>query len=140
MGGGEQALARQGIVLSVAIGVDNYTATSLRAQGLNVPNPVPCQALLDTGASCLCIDSSIAKQLGLARRGIPSHTAAGPRMSSLYAVSLLFPGTNLKTYDLLRAAEVNLALQSFKCLIGRDVLSHWHFHYNGQSGAVSISD
>ena len=141
LGGGATALAAQGIILNIAIGVDVFTADALRALGQPVPNPFLCQALLDTGASTLALDRSIAQSLGLARRGVViNHTANGLRQSNLYAVSLLFPATSLRSYNLLRASEVDLSTQPFKCLIGRDVLSRWHVHYNGQTGAVSIAD
>lgn len=141
MGGGRDALAAQGIIVSVAVGIDESTADALRASGQQVPASVPCQALLDTGASMLSIDQSIGRALRLSRRGIvDSHTANGVRQCNLYAVSLAFPSTSLRSYNLIRASEVDLSTQQFKCLIGRDVLSKWHVHYNGQTGAVSIAD
>lgn len=125
----------------MAIGVDEATADALRALGQPVPNPVPSQALIDTGASMLSIDSTIAQALHLTRRGIvTSHTANGPRQCNLYSVSLVFPASGLRSYNLMRAAEVDLSTQPFKVLIGRDVLSNMHMHYNGQTGAVSIAD
>jgi predicted aspartyl protease len=141
LGGGAEALIIRGIIVNVAVGVDIYTAESIRAQGENVPDPFSCKALVDTGASCLGIDVSIVQKLGLVRRGVTTnHTAAGPVRANLYAASLLFPGSNLRTYELLRSSEVDLSTQPFKCLIGRDVMTNWHIHYNGQTGAVSIAD
>jgi predicted aspartyl protease len=141
LGGGGTALARLGIIINVEIGIDLATADALRALGQPIPNPVACQALIDTGASILAIDQTIAQSLNLTRRGInTTHTANGPRQCNLYAVALSFPATNLKSYNVIQASEVDLSAQPFKCLIGRDVLSHWHVHYNGQSGAVSIAD
>ena len=49
-------------------------------------------------------------------------------------------GTNLRSYDMLRATEVDLANQPFHCLIGRETMANWHMHYNGQTGQISISD
>jgi len=141
LGAGAQALAIEGVLLNVSIEVDRWTAESLRAQSLPMPNPLPVQALVDTGASQLALDSTIVHSLNLARRGIATcDTAAGRRIAHLYAVSLSFPGTDLRRYDMLRAVEVDLTNQPFKCLIGRETMANWHFHYNGQSGGVSISD
>ena len=141
LGGGEIALAANGIRVNVAIGVDEATANAIRALGQAVPDPVSAQALIDTGASMLSIDSSIAQALHLTRRGmVTTHTANGPRQCNLYTVSLVFPATNLRSYNLMRATEVDLSTQQFKCLIGRDVLSNMHLHYNGQTGAVSLAD
>jgi predicted aspartyl protease len=141
VGSGSNALATKGIVLNVEIGVDLATADLLRALGQPVPSPITCNALVDTGASVLAIDQSIAQKLNLARRGInTTHTANGPRQCDLYAVSLAFPATTLGSFNILQAIEVNLSTQPFKCLIGREVLSKWHVHYNGESGVISIAD
>lgn len=141
VGSGSNALAVKGIVLNVEVGVDLATADLLRALGQPIPNPITCQALLDTGASVLAIDQTISQKLNLARRGINiTHTANGPRQCDLYAVSLVFPATALKSFNVVQAIEVNLSTQPFKCLIGRDVLSRWHVHYNGESGVISIAD
>lgn len=141
LGAAAQSLSMNGIVLNVLIGVDRWTAEALRAQSKPVPNPVPVQALVDTGASNLAVDRSIVQSLSLARRGLANcQTPAGCRLSNIHAVSLAIPGTNLQSYDMLRAVEVDLTNQRFKCLIGRETMANWHFHYNGQSGTVSISD
>ena len=134
-------LASKGIILNVEIGIDLATADALRALAQPIPNTVTCQALIDTGSSMLAIDQSMAQSLNLVKRGINvAHTANGPRQCNVYAVALSFPSTNLKSYDVIPASEVDLSAQPFKCLIGRDVLHNWHVHYNGESGAVSIAD
>jgi predicted aspartyl protease len=141
MGGAAQFLVSQGIILNVSITVDNLTADAMRAQGRPLPTPVNCPALVDTGASGLALDTTVIQQLGLMRKGITSSaTAAGLRDSPVYFVSLEFPGTDVHSYPLLRATEVNLQGQRFKCLIGRETMANWHLHYNGQSGQVSIAD
>lgn len=138
---GGNALAAKGIVFNVEIGVDVATADLLTQCRQPVPNPITSQALVDTGASFLAIDQSIAQKLNLARRGINvTHTANGPRQCDLYAVSLAFPATALKSFNVVQAIEVDLSTQPFKCLIGRDVLSKWHLHYNGETGVISIAD
>ena len=136
-----QILAHNGVVLNVSIGLDRLTVDALRAQNLPVPNPFTCPALVDTGASALAIDNSIVQSLNLVRRGFAiCDTASGRRRANLYAVSLSFPATNLRNYDVIRAHDVDLSNQQFKCLIGRDTMANWHLHYNGQTGAISISD
>jgi predicted aspartyl protease len=141
LGAGGALLQNKGILINVEIGIDNATAEALRATAQPIPNPITCQAPIDTGSSILAIDQSIAQKLGLVKRGIYfAHTANGQRQCNLYAVSLSFPATNLKSHNVLQASEVDLSAQPFKCLIGRDVLSKWHLHYNGESGAVSVAD
>ncbi len=134
-------MANKGIVVNVEIGIDLATAEALRACAQPVPNSIPCSALVDTGSSILAIDQSLAQSLNLVKRGIyVAHTANGPRQCSLYAVALSFPATNLKSYNIIQASEVDLSAQPFKCLIGREVLRHWHLHYNGETGTISIAD
>jgi hypothetical protein len=141
MGAGGQLLAQEGIVLDVAIELDNLTSAALRAQNQPIPTPLNCKALVDTGASGLALDATIIQRLGLVRKGVlPNLTAAGPRAANVYFVGLSFPGSELKSYPLLRAMDCNLTGQPFRCLIGRETMRNWHLHYNGESGAVSISD
>lgn len=138
---GASHLAAKGIVLDVAISTDMLTASMLQTGEQNVPQPFLCKALVDTGASGLAIDKSIAISLGLKRKSVATNlTANGSKLSPVYFVSLTFPGTTLKSYDLSRATEGDLAKQSFQCLIGRETMANWHLHHNGQSGQISISD
>ncbi|MCW6169304.1 MAG: retropepsin-like domain-containing protein [Thermoplasmatales archaeon] len=138
---GASVLAQSGIILNVAISPDMPTASTLQTQGVQTPQPFLCKALVDTGASGLAIDKTIASTLGLKKKGITNNlTANGAKISPVYFVSLSFPGSNLKNYDILRATEVDLANQPFHCLIGRETMSNWHMHYNGQTGQISISD
>ncbi len=138
---GASYLSQNGIVMNVAISPDMLTVSTLQTQGVQTPQPFLCKALVDTGASGLAIDRSIASFLGLKKKGVTNNlTANGAKISPVYFVSLSFPGSNLKSYDMLRATEVDLANQSFHCLIGRETMSNWHLHYNGQTGQISISD
>ena len=138
---GASYLAQSGIILNVTISPDMLTVSALQTQGMQTPQPLLCKALVDTGASGLAIDKTIASTLGLKRKGVTNNlTANGAKTSSVYFVSLSFPGSNLKSYDMLRATEVDLANQSFHRLIGRETMSNWHLHYNGQTGQISISD
>lgn len=141
LGEGARKLSIVGVILNVGIGIDTWTAQALQAQNRPVPKLYNCQALVDTGASGLALDKSVVQSLNLVRRGVVStYTAGGRTVSNSYFVSLTFPGTQLRSYGLLRATEVDLADQPFKCLIGGETMANWHFHYNGQSGSVSIAD
>jgi predicted aspartyl protease len=138
---GANRLFNEGIILNVAISPDMLSLSTMEIEGKEVPQPIPCKALVDTGASGLAIDKTIAQKLGLKRNSITENlTANGSRLAPVYLVSLNFPATNLKSYDMLRATEVDLSKQPFQCLIGREIMANWHLHYNGQTGQVSISD
>ena len=138
---GASILATNGIVLNIAISPDMLTVSTMQTLGQQTPQPFLCKALVDTGASGLAIDRKIAQSLALKKEGIANNfTANGAKLSPVYFVSLSFPGTNLKSYDMLRATEVDLTNQPFQCLIGRETMANWHLHYNGQTGQISISD
>lgn len=138
---GASLLANNGIVLNIAISPDMLTMSTMQTLGQATPQPFLCKALVDTGASGLAIDKTIAVALGLKKQGIANNlTANGAKLSPVYFVSLNFPGTNLRSYDMLRATEVDLMNQPFQCSIGRETMANWHLHYNGQTGQVSISD
>lgn len=141
LGEGARFLSNRGVVLNVAIGVDRWTVEALRAQNKPVPPPHSCEALVDTGASGLALDKTVVQALNLKKKGIVTkYTPAGKGVANMYFVALAFPGTNLRSYDMLRATEVDLTGQPFKCLIGRETMVNWHLHYNGQTGQISISD
>jgi hypothetical protein len=141
LGQGAHQLARVGIIMNVGIGVDNSTSEAIISQGNQPPPQQNCTAMVDTGADGLALDTAIVRALSLIRRGVVQNgTAAGVRQANQYAVSLTFPGTSLRSYPLLTATEVDLSSQPFKCLIGRETMANWHFHYNGQTGFISISD
>lgn len=141
LGAGANLLVQNGVLINVAIGVDNMTEQAIIAEGRQIPPLQTVSALLDTGASGLALDTSVVQSLNLVRRGsVVNDTAAGRRNANLFLVSLAFPGSSLKSYPLLRATEVDLGTQPFKCLIGRETMANWHVHYNGQSGFISIAD
>jgi hypothetical protein len=138
---GSSFLVQNGILLNVAISIDMLTASTMQTQGMQTPQPFLCRALVDTGASGLAIDKSISTALGLKKEEVINNlTANGVTESPFYSVSLSFPGSNLKSYDVLIATEVNLGQQPFHCLIGREIMKNWHLHYNGETGQISISD
>ncbi|MDA8054694.1 MAG: retropepsin-like aspartic protease [Thermoplasmatales archaeon] len=137
---GAGILINNGVIMNVAILPDMLTVSTLQSQNISI-QPFLGTALIDTGASGLAIDTSIARNLGLKKKGFAyNQTANGQRVSPVYFVQLTFPGTTLRSFDMLRATEVNLGNQQFRCLIGRETMANWHIHYNGQTGQVSIAD
>jgi hypothetical protein len=138
---GAANLSGNAIILNVAISPDMLSTSTMQTQGYAVPQPFLCKAPVDTGASGLAIDKSIAQTLGLKKVGVTTNlTEIGSRLSPVYFVSLNFPRTNLRSYDMLTATEVDLSKQPFHCLIGRETMANWHLHYNGHTWQVSISD
>jgi hypothetical protein len=137
-------IAAGGPLIDVLVGVSIPRQRALHAAGLPVPPAVQIRALIDTGASCTCIDPSVPLRLGLAPTGIaPMHTPSTgnqPHMANQYDVSLvlLHPKLNL-THQTVPVAESQLALQGIQGLLGRDILRNCLFIYDGQNGSFTLA-
>ena len=82
-----------GLILTALIGVSAARRQALLTANQPVPNAVNVSALVDTGASCTCIDPSVLNQLGLTPTGsiqvnAPS-TGAQLASANQYDVSLV---------------------------------------------------
>ncbi|HZF12839.1 MAG TPA: hypothetical protein VFE33_28965 [Thermoanaerobaculia bacterium] len=110
-----------------------------------MPKPVPISALIDTGASCTCVDPSVLLGLKLTPTGSVSvntpSTGATPHEAEQFDVALVIPAPSgqplvFQTIPVV-SAELLIA-QGFHALIGRDILDRCFFAYNGNNGAGGI--
>jgi hypothetical protein len=135
-----------GALVDVHIGVSRLREEVLHASGLPVPAKVPCRALIDTGASGSCIDSSIVKSLGLVPTGtatmLTPTTGAGGTDLNQYDVSIstLYPHlyTNIR-FGNVAVIEADIACQGIFAIIGRDLLGNALLVYDGQSGNFTLA-
>lgn len=101
--------------------------------------PHECQALIDTGASEICIDAGLANDLGLPivdRQEIT--TPSGRHSVSRFLAQVDIPGLDIHKRGLLPGIFV--ARQSpYRLLIGRDILAEVRLVYHGPDGSGSIS-
>jgi Aspartyl protease len=136
-----------GPLLDAFVGVSHARLTALQAHQQAVPQAVPIRALVDTGASCTCVDPSVLTALGLTPTGVavvntPS-TGSTPHSTFQYDVSLAVPPA-LPTHTLLVVpnlpvvASQLLQAQGFHALLGRDVLSLCRFTYDGLAGFFTL--
>jgi hypothetical protein len=109
-----------------------------------VPAPVPVRALIDTGASCTCVDPDALGMLQLSPTGTapmatPS-TGDGIHQANVFDVGLrlLHPKATL-TMPNVAVVESRLANQGIQALIGRDVLANCLLVYDGQAGLFSLA-
>jgi hypothetical protein len=136
-----------GPVLTVVIGVSVARGDALMTAGRPVPAGISARALIDTGASCTCVDPSILVKLALTPTGTVSvHTpSTGPaaHLAEQYDVSLLVPGAGAHHVPLALPAipvmAAELSVQGIDALIGRDVLRDCIFIYNGSVGLFTIA-
>lgn len=99
-------------------------------------------ALLDTGAVATAIDESVCQQLNLPPVDVArvSHVEGSSRRTC-YAARIAFPDLRLKPIQITRILSVNLSAMNppIIALIGRDLLAHFKFIYNGPRGRIEIA-
>jgi hypothetical protein len=131
-------VAPNGPLMDAFIGVSEAKKAALLKANQEVPKPRQIRALVDTGASCLCVDPSVLKELALVPTGkttvVSPTTGTQPKEVDQYDVSLVIPcGHHAPfTMETIAAVESELLLpQGFHALIGRDILKHCLPTYNG---------
>jgi len=97
------------------------------------------KALIDTGASCSVINSTVIKQLALEPVGenlmnTPSHSKVPCK---IFDIRIIMPN-NVRIKSVL-VAEAPLEGQNIQCLIGRDILGLGILVYNGKDSSFSLS-
>jgi hypothetical protein len=139
-----QQIAPDGPLVDLLVGVSHPRAQALVRQKQPIPNPVQIRALIDTGASCSCVDAQVLSSLRLMPTGsTPIHTPPTkdtPHSASQYDVSLtlLHPKLHL-TFQAVPVLETHLSFQGIQALIGRDVLGNCLFVYDGEAGHFSLA-
>jgi len=133
-------LQQRGPILQVQLTVLQSMAQQLVQQGHTLPDPVSGLALIDTGASNTCIDDAAATQLQLpvidtVTIASASHAAS---LQNVYPATLDIAGLQIPI-NVERAIGAPLAAQGLIALIGRDVLIHGTFIYNGFTGSITFA-
>ena len=136
--------AAGGPVIDVRIGVSIPREQAMVKAGLPVPPLVAARALIDTGASCTCVDPSIITALQLTPKGnvaiyTPS-TGNAPHTCTQYDVRVVLVHPTMSfALGALPVIESRLDHQGIQALIGRDILSQCLFVYEGKSAVFSIA-
>jgi hypothetical protein len=141
------AITPHGPLVSAIIMVSGARRAALTAAGLAVPPAQPGIFLIDTGASCTCIDSTFLAPLGLTPTGsspmLTPSTNGVPHQCSTYDCTLLVPnGTPSQPaflVDPVQIVETSFSGQNIVGLIGRDILSRCTLFYNGSMGHYTLS-
>lgn len=103
--------------------------------------------MVDTGASCSCVDASALAPLGLTPTGqmpISTPSTQGvPASFDTFDVLLLIPGadgaTPLVFQTIPLVALPSFAGPNYQGLIGRDVLASCILHYNGVTNLFELA-
>jgi hypothetical protein len=133
-------VSSNGPILQAFVAVSQARSDALAAAGRQLPDPVSIRALVDTGASCTCVDPSVLiTRLGLTPTGsvnvnTPS-TGSTPHRADQFDVALIIPAATGAPALVLQTIPVVsselLGGQGFHALIGRDILDRCLFVYNG---------
>jgi hypothetical protein len=135
----------EGPILAAFVGVSQPRGMALKAAGQTVPTPVQIRGLVDTGASCTCVDPSVLTQLNLTPTGktqmITPSTGPTPHEADQYDIALIIPcTTGPLIVPTVAVVESDLAAQQgFHALIGRDILRRCMLTYNGDTGLFTLA-
>ena len=128
-------LDQMGAFIKVTITHPRVVQENLKQQGGNAPT-ISVNALIDTGASGTVITPRVADQLGLIHTGFQKVSSVqDEQQRPVYYGFIIFPWGSGKEIPF-----ISCPLKNIDCLIGRDILLHWHFTYNGPDGSVVICD
>ena len=127
-----------GPALFVQIGFD----TSYRPANVGSVPILPTtmqRALVDTGASASCVDSSLAASLGLpiVNRGKVSGIS-GPMQVNVHLAQIYVPTLQFTLYGMFDGVHLRAGGQNVDALLGRDLLQHFKMTYDGSTGSVII--
>lgn len=141
-------ISPQGPLLNAVVRISEERHNALTASSLPIPKQINIRALIDTGASCTCVDPSVLTSLALSPTGnatinTPS-TGNTPISVDQYDVSIIVPGASSNHAPLVFGTipvicSELLSLQGFHALIGRDILEHCFLSYNGSSGYFTLA-
>jgi hypothetical protein len=134
-------------IVTVYIGVSTPRRSALTAAGLAIPNFVPMQLLIDTGASCVVLDQTAIGPLNLDPTGVatmhtPSTAASTPHQTNQYDVSLIMTATGEGaplTIEALPILEGAFQHQGIDGLLGRDVLARCTLIFNAPAGGYTLA-
>ncbi len=96
--------------------------------------------MVDTGAGMTAIDESVLMQLGIVSiTDRKVFTPMGSAIQRIYPCSIEFPDSNVPAVRSLFVLGSDLGNQGILGLLGRDVLEHGLFIYNGASGGWTLA-
>src|SRR5262249_6028030 len=96
-------------------------------------------ALIDTGASSTAITQHVVDKLKLLPRGTASVYTSSRRSEIRIEFDISLEYDSGAYLPLLRVFDANLEGYPIDCLIGRDVLEHGVFTYNGPQKKITLT-
>jgi hypothetical protein len=138
-------LSPDGPVVTIIIAVSQARRDALKASGQPMPTPQRIRGLIDTGASCSCVDASILQALNLQPTGtVPVHTPSTgpiPHPANQYDVSITLHHPPQLSFSIpnIPVVDSDLSIQGIDALIGRDILENALLVYDGSTGIFTMA-
>lgn len=133
-------------MINMIVGVSGARAQALTAAGQPLPPVQNVRAMIDTGASCTCIDPLVFQALGLQPTGstpmLTPSTGQTPVSADTYDVGILIPNhpqLGLIIHNMPVTASELFQAQGFHALLGRDILQRCVLTYNGSAGIFILA-
>lgn len=118
----------------------------MTAAAVVIPQPVVVRALVDTGASCTCLDPTVIAKLGLTPSGTvlmhtPSTLGTAVRCNQFdVAIGVFMDSGEVHVPSMIiPVIESTLACQGIQALIGRDVLEKGILIYDGRHKPMTLA-
>jgi len=136
-----------GPVLVCFVGPSKEREGILKVAEMSVPDFEEVRALIDTGASCTCVDPSVLRKLGLSPTGqvgvyTPSTSSTVPHEADQYDISVHIPAPDHApplVFQNLPVIGAELSHQGYDLLIGRDILNACLFIYDARCSAFTLA-
>ena len=130
-------LETAGPLIAIHVAPPRPAVKAIKSSLGEVSGPLPITALIDTGASVTVLKTGIAQQLQLSPTGVErvSTPTSHNVPCETFSVIFVFPGWNRGIV----VFEAPLEGQTIDCLIGRDMLAHGFFVYNGKDNHFSFT-
>jgi len=120
--------------------VPKQLAEALERENKPIPGGISGFALVDTGASMICVDRKVIEQLGMAPVSEANvGTAGGVQKQLVYPAMLRFPNTTMPELNIWCLGGDFAGQGDMIALIGRDVLSLFVLVYNGPGASITLA-
>ncbi len=135
----------QGPLIRVHVSVDGPLAAHFQQHGQPLPRVLVYDALIDTGASGVCISDRVIREVKprVIDQGKMLTPSSGPtgHTVDIHAISLAIPcrSEQPKPFAFVRAMASTIGVQGIDLLIGRDILGQCLLVYDGLSGKFTVA-
>src|SRR5262245_58267180 len=141
------SLSPRGALLPILIRLSDPDIRVLRAALRPIPQPITATGLIDTGADMTGVDAGLIQRLspltgGMTLANLPAHGGLSPAFQYNLGVTILHPSGNAQDnlpFRDMQVLELPLAQLGFEVLVGRDMLAHCNFLYQGPLGRFELS-